>query len=174
MSAAIPSSVQTRYKHDISPVDLVRLQQLAPIALTSTHPYTLIYESVSANAHETVVMSSLVPGLSLKNYINNILSQQRRNLTKTEVECIFEQMLLGVQSLHHQNVSHTKLNSENVFVSDTIVLGQREIQVTLGDYLITDPNPSVQQSNANLYIAPECWIHPRRYELVYEKIDIQS
>lgn len=152
------SSTRSSYDHHSNGFDLRRVRQLSSVILLA-HPNTIAYKSVTSAGAETTVTASLLPGITLSHFLT-----QRRALLKSELDTLFMQMLIGVQSLHKHHVTHTKLHPNNIFVLEgTSDDGQREPQVTLGDYLITDPNTAPHNNDtAGSFIAPECWIHPQR------------
>lgn len=146
------SNSRKRYNHQSSSFDLRRIEQLFPVIYFS-HPNTLAYERVSSGLLETTVVSSLVHGITLDHFV----ATRMRSPTKSQIDGTFSRILAGVQSLHQSHVTHTKLRPDNVWI-----LEGSELQVTLGDYLITDANLLTSNSVTNSFVAPECWLLPQR------------
>jgi hypothetical protein len=127
------------------------------------HPHIVEFlESFDMGNEARVLLLKYYPKQSLREHIN-----KKYYLKEEEAKRIFQQIVLGCQHIHAQNIIHRDLKLENIFLDE-------EMNVAIGDFgLSADYNPEHAWLHRTMlgtpnYISPEV-LHGHRYS---KEVDI--
>lgn len=117
-----------------------------------------------------IPMENLPSTTTLKQFLINQLTVNKKKLSLWEIDNIFHSVLTAIQCLHQNHTAHNNIHANNIFIRSSDDNGV--LQVSVGNSVEAPKNQFLHGehlkylNHEDYFCAPECWVESPRYTIV--------